>query len=280
MRKDAVASLEFENDLRNAIDRNQFELHYQPIISLRDGRIAKFEALVRWRHPTRGLIPPLEFIPAAEDSGLILPLGDWVIAEACRQLHEWDKEFPTLAPFTASVNLSAKQLSQPDLPDRIAQILAKEELKANNLSIEITESVIMQEGPAGFAMLSRLKQLGIQVEIDDFGTGYSSFYYLQQLPIDSLKIDRAFVAHIGQRVNGNGTGSEIVQTIISLAHQLGLKVIAEGVETQEQLVSLGQLECQFAQGFLLAKPLSTQLVHQLIKESGLVLHAEWFNARK
>jgi len=278
MREDAVASLELENDLRNAVERNQFEMHYQPIISLRDGRIAKFEALVRWRHPTRGLVTPLGFISVAEDSGLILPLENWVLSAVCRQLHEWNKEFSTLAPFAASINLSAKQFSQPDLPDRIARVLDEQGLSPQALSLEITESVLMQEGPAAITILSRLKQMGIEVELDDFGTGYSSFYYLQQLPLDSLKIDRSFVDHIGARVNRNGTGSEIVQTIISLAHQLGLEVVAEGVETLEQLRRLCELECQFAQGFLIAEPLSSQRVHRLIAESRLVLHPEWFRA--
>ncbi len=265
MRDHAAASLELENDLRTAIERREFQLYYQPIVHLTDRRVSGYEALLRWRHPQRGLVLPAEFIPAAEETGLIIPIGAWVLREACRQLREWRATYPALADVAVSINLSAKQFAQPDLPDQVAQTLAEFGLSPENLRLEITESVIM-EGPAsGSATLGRFREMGIDVQIDDFGTGYSSLSYLQQFPINTLKIDRSFIDRIGSKVNGQGSGTEIVHTIISLAHQLGLDVVAEGVETDEQLAALKVLDCQFVQGYLISKPVPSSAIPELFE---------------
>jgi diguanylate cyclase (GGDEF)-like protein/PAS domain S-box-containing protein len=270
MRGTVRATLELENDIRAAVERHEFNLDYQPIISLADGRIIGFEALARWQHPRRGFVAPSEFIPIAEECGLIIPLGDWVLREACRQLREWKNRFPSAPPFAINVNVSAKQFAQRDLPTQVTQILAEYELDAESLHLEITESTIMQDAAAAAAMLTRFRELGIQVQIDDFGTGYSSLSYLHQFPVDTLKIDRSFIRHMEQQGNGRGKGSELVRTIVSLAHQLGMKVVAEGVETADQLAGLKALDCQFGQGYLMSKPLPSTAIPDLIASSGLV----------
>jgi diguanylate cyclase (GGDEF)-like protein/PAS domain S-box-containing protein len=246
----AVARMQLETDLRWAIERGELRLHYQPIVSLQSGQISGFEALVRWQHPERGLVQPDDFVPIAEDTGLIVKLGQWVLDEACHQMQKWKQELPSRPGLTMSVNLSSKQLIQPGLLEHIDGCLAQNSIDACDLKLEITESMIMQNAESASEMLSAAKQRGLQVAMDDFGTGYSSLSYLHQFPIDMLKIDRSFVSRIGQQ----GENSEIVCTIISLAHSLGLEVVAEGVETTEQMEFLRDLGCEYAQGYLFAHP--------------------------
>jgi diguanylate cyclase (GGDEF)-like protein/PAS domain S-box-containing protein len=261
-----LARLELENDMHSAIEHHEFQLHYQPIISLRNNRLIGFEALARWQHPHRGLIAPGEFIPIAEESGLIIPLGNWVLREACRQMREWQSRFSYEPPLTISVNLSGRQFAQADLPEQVARILEETGLDAHSLRVEITESVIMEDAVAGATAVSQLKALGVEVQIDDFGTGYSSLSYLQRFPINTLKIDRSFISAMSGQSNGDGTGSEIAQTIVTLARQLGLKVVAEGVETAEQLARLKALECDYVQGYFIARPLAKEKIEEFIAE--------------
>lgn len=256
----AVALLQLELDLRQAVNRQEFRLHYQPVVSLDTGRMTGFEALIRWQHPERGLISPAEFIPVAEETGLIVPIGWWVLSEACRQMHTWQMQSLTAAPLTISVNLSSKQFTQPNLAEQIHQILQSTGLEAKSLRLEITESAVMENAESAIATLLQLKELGVQLYIDDFGTGYSSLSYLHRFPIDTLKIDRSFVS----RMNGDGENLEIVRTIVELAHNLGLDVIAEGVETAEQLAQLRTLQCEYAQGYLFSKPLAVEAVETLM----------------
>jgi len=258
-----MTRLELETDLRKALENQEFVVHYQPILEMKTNQIIGFEALVRWQHPTKGLIPPAEFIPTAEETGLIVPLGYWVLDEACRQLNAWHAQYPAELRLTINVNLSTRQSSQPDVVKKISMILKKNELDPRFLKLELTESLIIDESGSTVAMLSELREMGIQVQIDDFGTGYSSLSYLHTLPIDTLKIDRSFISRLG--INTKNT--EIVQTIFSLAHSLGMKVIAEGVETNEQLSSLKDMNCEFAQGFLFAKPVNGVEAGALIGKS-------------
>ncbi|HKQ06290.1 MAG TPA: EAL domain-containing protein [Blastocatellia bacterium] len=262
MHAKAVALLELETDLRRAIQRDEFSVYYQPIVSLEDWRIAGFEALIRWQHPTQGFIPPVQFIPVAEETGLILPIGDWVMRQSCRQLHAWHQQFPIKPPLTVSVNLSGKQFMQPDLIKQIEGILAETGLEASCLKIEITESAIIENIDAATEILRQLKSLGIRILLDDFGTGYSSLSYLHRFPIDTLKIDRSFVTRMHMPKN-----AEIVRTIVSLAVNLGMDVIAEGVESREQVIQLTGLGCQYVQGYLLSKPVDAQSMRELIQQT-------------
>jgi len=275
MHKRAVERMRLENELRRAIEATpkvakiaakigygevplpHLLVYYQPIVRLSDGQIAGFEALVRLSHPERGLIPPSDFIPIAEETGLIVPLGAWVLHEACRQTRLWQQLLPEL---TISVNLSVKQFSQPDYVAQIEQTLLETGLEPRHLKLEITESVLMENASATAEILRQLRALKIQLSIDDFGTGYSSLSYLHRFPINTLKIDRSFVSCIGQE----GETSEIVQTIITLAHHLNMDVIAEGIETAEQLALLQSLQCEQGQGYFLSKPLDYLATEQLI----------------
>lgn len=263
----AKTRLKLESELRKALERQEFIIHYQPIIELGTSQIVGFEALARWQHPTRGLVAPAEFIPTAEETGLIVPIGHWVLAEACRQICEWQIQFPSDLPLTISVNLSVRQCAQMDLVQKVAEVLQKTGLGAGNLKLELTESMIVEDTQSTAAMLSELRALGVQVQIDDFGTGYSSLGYLQRLPIDTLKIDRTFVS----RIKKDGSGSEIVRTILALAHDMGMKVIAEGVETEEQLLKLKSMDCEYGQGFLFTKPLDSRMAGALLAKSFAVV---------
>ncbi|MBW4575089.1 MAG: EAL domain-containing protein [Aphanothece sp. CMT-3BRIN-NPC111] len=257
MHTTALARLQLENDLRRALERQEFCVHYQPIVCLSTGRITGFEALVRLFHPERGMISPAEFIPLASEIGLIIPIGAWVLREACRQMHIWHREFPEL---TISVNLSAIEFSQPNLLTQIQQILQDTGLEARRLKLEITESAVMENAEATTIMFQQLKALGIQLSIDDFGTGYSSLSYLHRFPLNTLKIDRSFVSHMSI----DGENSEIVQAIVTLAHSLHMDVIAEGVETAHQLAQLRALQCGQAQGYFFSKPVDSAAAGHLL----------------
>lgn len=256
-----VARLQLETDLRRAIERGEFQLYYQPIVAVATERIVGFEALVRWQHPEKGLCYPSDFIPIAEETGLIIPLGDWVLREACVQLRQWQAQFPQSPPLIMSVNLSGRQFSQPNLVQQVADSLQATGLDPHCLKLEITESVVMENATQAISMLQELKSLGVQLQIDDFGTGYSSLSYLHQFPTDTLKIDRSFVSRLGV---GEG-GVEIVQAIITLAHNLGMNVTAEGVETPEQLHELKRLQSEHGQGYLFSKPVTSQAAMALLK---------------
>jgi len=251
LRKQVVSRFEIEAGLRKAIDTMQLVVHYQPIVSAFDSRLTGFEALIRWNHPERGLIPPGEFIPIAEDSDLIVLLGRWVLVEACRQLVDWQKSFAPGPPLTISVNVSARQMSDIRLLEDVEFALTESGLNPELLALEVTESSIMGNTEQTVAVLDRLKMMGVGLQIDDFGTGYSSLSRLQRLPFTSLKIDRSFVHELSK---DRGSLS-ILSAITQLAHSLRLEVIAEGVETEEQLHTLRELGCDYIQGYLFSRPL-------------------------
>ena len=260
MHTKALALLQLETDLQRALKRQEFRIHYQPIVALKSGNITGFEALIRWQHPQRELVSPAEFIPVAEETGLIVPITWWILREACRQMRFWQVQFPALAPLTISVNLSAKQFLQPDLITQIEQILQETNLDARSLALEITESAIIQNAESASFMLKQLQTLGVKLFLDDFGTGYSSLSYLHRFPFNTLKIDRSFVSRIGV----DGENSEIVRTIITLAHSLGMNVTAEGVETAAQLAQLCAMKCEHGQGYFFSKPLECEAAGALI----------------
>ncbi|MEA2528946.1 MAG: hypothetical protein QOG89_590 [Thermomicrobiales bacterium] len=255
-----------ETDLRRAVDRAELGLNFQPIVALRSGRIEGFEALVRWHHPRHGWVSPATFIPLAEETGLILPLGQWVLAEACRQAREWQDKYRLASP-SVSVNLSARQFQQPGLVADVARALSDSGLDPQSLRLEITESVIMEDADATIATLRQLKALGVEIAIDDFGTGYSSLAYLRKFPVDFLKIDRSFISGLG-RSNEDTT---IAQAVIGLGHALSLTVVAEGIETIGQLVHLCSLDCELGQGDHFAKPLPAPDAETLLAGESLSL---------
>jgi diguanylate cyclase (GGDEF)-like protein len=251
---------QLETDLRLAIERQEFVLNYQPIVSLKTRQITGFEVLLRWQHPQTGLISPSDFIAIAEDTGLIVPIGEWVLHEACRQLRIWQSKFPHASSLHLSINLSSRQIQQFDFVEKLAQILTDTGLNGENLRLELTETMLMDRGEKTIELLSQIKEQNIQLSIDDFGTGYSSLSYLHRFPIDTLKIDRSFVSLI----NAEGENCEIVKTIITLAHSLGMKAIAEGVEMPHQVTHLSRLGCEAAQGYFFSKPLNLQLAESII----------------
>jgi len=260
MRASLVARLQVETDLRHALEREEFRNFYQPIIELESGRVVGFEALLRWQHPTRGLIGPDEFILVAEETGLIRELGWWNLREACRQLGEWKAHSDNYLNFTMNVNLSAKQFLQPNLVEEIKGLMRELKFSPETLKLEITESTVMIDPMATTKMLQEIKSLGILLAIDDFGTGYSSLSYLHRFPLDTLKIDRSFISGVGNA----GEGMEIAQTIMPMAKNLRLDVIAEGVETIEQVALLKKLHCKYAQGYYFSKPLAAEEVGLLL----------------
>lgn len=283
MRDRAVARLHLETEMRRAIERQEFRIHYQPIVSLRTGRIVGFEALVRWQHPERGLVYPAEFIPIAEEIGLSIPIDQWVLQEACRQTQQWQEQFsfnridaseppsnyevnssPRITPhLTINVNLGIPQFRQPDLPRYIYQVLQETNLDPPSLQLEIKENVIMHNEEAATAMLSQLRDLGIHLVIDDFGTGYSSLARLHRFPIKMLKIDRSFISNI----DANEGSLEITETIVTLAQKLGVDVTAEGIETAEQLAKLRELNCGYGQGYFFSPPVDAAAAEALIVAS-------------
>lgn len=257
----AVALLKIETDLRRALERQEFQLHYQPIVSLSNQKITGFEALVRWYHPERGLITPSEFIPVAEETGLIAPLGLWVLQEACRQMRKWQQKYPAANALTISVNISGKQFSQANFIAQIQRILQETQLDACHLKLEITESILMDNVESTTTTLLALKALGIQLSMDDFGTGYSSLSYLNRFPVSTLKIDRSFI----QSIDVDVEKLEIIRTVVMLAQSLGMDAVAEGVETANQLAPLKDLGCESGQGYFFSKPLNSKTIEKLIE---------------
>ena len=257
----AVSRLQLESDLRQAIERNEFCVYYQPIVSLETGRLAGFEALVRWNHPRRGLVSPADFIPVAEETGLIVPIGEWVLNEACARVRQWQIDSPSHRSLSLSVNLSARQVAQPDLLNRIKEALENSKLNSHCLKLEITESVVMENAEAAAQMFKQLRSLGVQLSIDDFGTGYSSLSYLHRFPLNYLKIDRSFVSRLT-----TDNDNAIVRTISTLARNLGMEVIAEGIETEEQFQQLKMLGCEYGQGYLFSRPVANEGVDHLLSQ--------------
>ncbi|MGA9382550.1 MAG: bifunctional diguanylate cyclase/phosphodiesterase, partial [Phormidium sp.] len=265
----AVSRLQLDTDLRKAIaliekshyKPQEFELYYQPIICLKSNEIRGFEALIRWNHPTRGLVSPAEFIPVAEESRLIIPIGQWVLRTACQQLRIWQRQFQR--SLTMSVNLSGIQLEQANLTAQIEGILGEVWIAPNTLKLEITESAIMKNAESVPALLDEIKQNKVLLAIDDFGTGYSSLSYLHRFPIDTLKIDRSFVSCM----TSDGENLEIVRLIVTLAHTLGMDVTAEGVEKLEQIAILKNLGCEYGQGYFFSKPLNQKAATELLEKS-------------
>jgi diguanylate cyclase (GGDEF)-like protein/PAS domain S-box-containing protein len=265
MHIDVLARLELENDLRLAIKRGELRVYYQPIMVLEAGRVGEVEALVRWQHPTRGLMSPVDFISIAEETGLIVPLGQWVLGEACRQVAAWQAEYVNDPPLTVSVNLSPRQFQQPNLLDEVKRALRESGLPPTSLKLEITEGVIMRDVEATITTLWQLKDLGVQCAIDDFGTGYSSLAYLKRLPLDVLKIDQSFVTGIGH----DQEDTAIVRAIISMAKSLNLSITAEGVETAEQSALLKAWACDRGQGYYFAQPLAATGMTELLRTADI-----------
>jgi diguanylate cyclase (GGDEF)-like protein len=258
----AVALLRLENDLRRAVERCEFRVHYQPIVSLENERVVGFEALVRWYHPERGFVPPSEFIPLAEETGLVADIDQWVLRESCRQVREWQNMSPANRSLTLSANLSSKELTQSDLIERVQRVLADTDFDPHSLKLEITESAVMENADTAARVLTRLRELGVRLSIDDFGTGYSSLSYLHRFPVTTLKIDRSFVSRMGD----GDENFEIVRTIMTLASNLGMDTVAEGVETEQQLAHLRTLKCQYGQGYLFSRPLDSVAATALLSQ--------------
>jgi EAL domain-containing protein (putative c-di-GMP-specific phosphodiesterase class I) len=259
----AVSRLKLETDLRRAMDREEFRVHYQPIVSLPDCRIIGFEALLRWQRPGFGLVMPGEFVPVAEETGLILFAGLWVLREACRQMRAWNVQFPSDPGFTVAVNISGKQFAQPDLVSQVGHILREARLDPHYLKLELTESVTMRDVERAARILGELKTLGVRLSMDDFGTGYSSLSYMRRFQLDTLKIDRSFVSEM----ENSGESRAIVQMIMSLGHSLGMKMVAEGVETAKQVSLLKSLGCEYAQGYFFSKPIDQEGMVEVLLES-------------
>jgi EAL domain-containing protein (putative c-di-GMP-specific phosphodiesterase class I) len=256
--------MEIEEDLRHAAARGELALVYQPIAALATASVTGFEALLRWRHPERGVIPPSEFIPIAEETGLITPLGRWVLSEACRQLRQWEIELGAHPALSVSINVSPRQLSHPGLLAQIEESLLVHSVDPRRLKIEITESSFIEDPEAAAALLHRLRALGVHICLDDFGTGYSSLSTLHRFPVDLLKIDRSFFTEPG----AEHPGAELVPTILRLARDLDLDVVAEGVETPEQAARLKRLRCGYVQGYWFSHPLPPGEAVALLRGTG------------
>ncbi|MFY9824486.1 MAG: EAL domain-containing protein [Thermoanaerobaculia bacterium] len=260
MHRFVMARLQLETDLRRAVERGQLRVHYQPFVDLATDEVTGFEALVRWQHPRRGLLPPDEFLSVAEETGLIVPIGRFVLMEGCRQIRELQRRYPEHRSLKLTVNLSNKQFFQPDLFDQVAEALTASGLDPGCLGLEITEGVIIRQADSASSRFSRLKSLGVQLYLDDFGKGYSSLNYLHRFPMDILKIDRSFVSRI-EEAEGNFA---IVKAIVTLAHQLGMEVVAEGIQTEDQRARLRGLGCEYGQGFFLAPPVPVDEMEPLL----------------
>ncbi|GFE67509.1 diguanylate cyclase/phosphodiesterase with Chase sensor [Chroococcus sp. FPU101] len=268
MKSQAETRWQLEASLRKAIQQQEFQLYYQPIISLITHKIVGFEALIRWPCSEKGFISPGQFIPIAEETGLIVPLGEWILKEACFQMKQWHEQFPRNPPLLMSVNLSSRQFNQPDLLVQQIQNILKEvvdEKQRNSLKLEITESVMFNNVEGAIQLLHRLKALGLRISIDDFGTGYSNLSYLHRFPIDTLKVDQSFVRRMHEE-DDNNKYAQIVQTVVTLGHNLGLEVIAEGIETEAQMKTLLAFNCEFGQGYFFAKPLPASEATALLQQ--------------
>jgi diguanylate cyclase (GGDEF)-like protein/PAS domain S-box-containing protein len=260
MQARAQERLELEAELRRALEQGEFVLYYQPEVSLHDGKMVGFEALLRWQHPERGLLKPSAFVPLAEETDVIAPIGRWVLEEACRQAKRWEEEHPLASPMTMEVNLSSKQLRRRELARTVEEALTRAGVEAHTLALDITETVLIGASEHNAQALEALKKMGIRLSLDDFGTGYSSLSYLKRLPVDRVKVDRSFVKGLG----GNATDTAVVRMIIELCHTLGVEVLAEGVETSEQAALLKDMGCDVGQGYYFARPLrSEELAEQL-----------------
>jgi diguanylate cyclase (GGDEF)-like protein/PAS domain S-box-containing protein len=262
MHAQALTRLQLETDLRRAVDRNELELFYQPVIEMASGRMVSLEALIRWRHPDRGRMSPDSFIPVAEETGIILQIGGWVIRQAAEQLRDWRQRYPAHASLSVSVNLSAKQLSQPNLVEQIERVVIGTGIGPGALRLEITESAVMENAETASVVLGRLKAVGVQLSLDDFGTGYSSLSHLHRFPLDALKIDRSFIG----RMTEEERSKQLVLTILTLSRSLGVVAVAEGIETQEQLDLLRKMQCGYAQGFLFSEPISVAEMEKLLEK--------------
>lgn len=261
MRERAVKLLNLETDLRRAVERGEeFAVLYQPIVSLKSGEVVGFEALVRWEHPRRGLLPPAVFVPLAEETGLIVPIGSFVLREACRRLVHWHARFPNHRPLSVSVNLSVAQLSRSGLAEQVGRTLREAGLDGRHLRLEITESAVMRDPESAIGTLSDLRAAGVRFAVDDFGTGYSSLSVLHRFPVDTLKVDRSFVSSMESRPDN----AEIVQTTITLAHGLGMDVVAEGVDSPAQLELLREMGCDYAQGYCFSRPVDASVAQSVI----------------
>jgi EAL domain-containing protein (putative c-di-GMP-specific phosphodiesterase class I) len=253
--------------LRHALEKSEFVLYYQPEVELATRRIVGLEALIRWSHPERGLVAPVDFIPLAEESGMILPIGDWGLSEVCNQIQKWCRDDPTHESLRVCVNLSARQFAREGLADHVEALLRRSGISSRQLGLEMTESSLIPDIGTALEVLGSLRRLGVSLLMDDFGTGYSSLSYLHSFPIDVLKIDRSFVG----RMTEGEQPLQIVRTIIELARVLGMDVVAEGIETREQYHLLRDLGCRFGQGYLFARPLAVETVSELLRLPGRVL---------
>jgi EAL domain-containing protein (putative c-di-GMP-specific phosphodiesterase class I) len=253
-----------ENALRHGLERDEFELHYQPIVDIESGAIKGFEALVRWDRPHLGLVAPSEFIPVAEESGIIVPMGEWILGEACRQAARWQADLPS-GGLTVSVNLSGRQMAQRDIAETVRVALHEAGADPAGLVIELTETVLLDDVEQAVRTLDALRAIGVKLSMDDFGTGYSSLTYLRRFPIDIVKVDRSFVNQLGT----DSRDASIVEMVVTLAHGLEIDVVAEGVETREQLDALAGMSCQFAQGYLFARPQPARQATALLARSTL-----------
>jgi diguanylate cyclase (GGDEF)-like protein len=261
MREDVLQQMALENDLKRAIEQWEFEVYYQPKVDLVNKRIIGFEALLRWRHPVKGVIPPNQFIPLAESTGLIIPIGIRTVREACETIRDWQEEFPQRQPLEVSVNLSVRQFQDRHLIEDIRKILDETRIIPSTLQFEVTESVLVSDPEQALEIVKELRRIGVGLKIDDFGTGYSSLSYLHRLPFDTLKIDRSFITTMGD----DHAAFEIVRAIILLAGSLGLQVVAEGIETQLQADELRSLGCGFGQGYLFAPPLTKEAARRMLE---------------
>jgi diguanylate cyclase (GGDEF)-like protein/PAS domain S-box-containing protein len=262
MQARAQERLELEAELRRALEQEEFVLYYQPEVSLHDGKMVGFEALLRWQHPERGLLKPAAFVPIAEDTDLIAPIGRWVLEEACQQAKRWEEERPLASPMTMEINLSSKQLRRQGLVRTVEEALARADLEAHTLALDMTETVLIRVSEDNTQALDALKEMGVRLGLDDFGTGYSSLSYLKRLPVDRVKVDKSFVKGLGE----NATDTALVRMIIDLCHTLGVEIVAEGIETSEQAVLLRDMGCDLGQGYYFARPLrGEELVERLPK---------------
>jgi EAL domain-containing protein (putative c-di-GMP-specific phosphodiesterase class I) len=262
MREFILNRTELEHDLRRAIEHNELRVYYQFIVALDSRQIVGLEALVRWNHPRRGLLPPIEFIPMAEETGLIVQVDRWVLLQACLQLQEWKSHIPEAKELTISVNISSKHINQPDLSQYIRDVIEETKIDPAYLKLEITESAILEKSEITNVLFTHMRELGVQIQIDDFGTGYSALSYLSKFPINALKIDHSFIRSMTEENNH----TKIVQAIVMLSQRLGVGVIAEGIEEEALITRLKDLGCEYGQGYYFSRPLGSESISTLLEE--------------